>query len=81
MAVPEQPTSAPADEWQNQVIEGELKQVMATLHGASPSQTQKGAVLGAMLVVQLGIEGATVDALVDTGSPVSIISTNFLFIH
>ena len=77
--VPEQPTGTLANEWQDRVIEGELKQVMATLHGVSLSQSPKGVALGATPVVQLEIEGDTVDALVDTGSPVSIISTKFLF--
>ena len=57
-----------------------LEQVMATLHGllTSPSDAPRTPTLGPVPKAILQVEGVPVEALVDTGAPVSIINLNFL---
>ena len=57
-----------------------LEQVMATLHGllTSSSDAPRTPTLGPVPKAILQVEGVPVEALVDTGAPVSIINLNFL---
>ena len=78
--VPEQPTQRTRKQWQDEAIDKELEKVCVTLHGVNIARQEVGEVtLGVTPVTELEIEGAPVRALVDTGSPVSIVSSKFLF--
>ena len=57
-----------------------LDQVMATLHGllTSPSNAPRAPTLGPVPKAILQVEGVPIEALVDTGAPVSIVNLNFL---
>ena len=53
---------------------------MATLHGllTSPSDAPRAPTLGPVPKAILQVEGVPIEALVDTGAPVSIVNLNFL---
>ena len=51
-----------------------IDQVVATLHGVEPQQVMPSVVLGPTLTSEVSLEGVPVKALLDTGSPISIVS-------
>ena len=51
-----------------------IDQVVATLHGVKPQQVMPSVVLGPTLTSEVSLEGVPVKALLDTGSPISIVS-------
>lgn len=57
-------------------LENELTSVTATLHGIKPATTSTK--LGPTPTARVQLEGAEAEALLDTGSPVSIVSLQFL---
>jgi hypothetical protein len=77
--VPERSTPEPQKHWQEEVIDKELEEVFVTLHGVNITKQEGNVTLGETPVTDLDVEGTTVKALVDTGSPVSIVSSKFLF--
>ena len=54
-----------------------VDQVVATLHGVEPQQVMPSVVLGPTPTSEVSLEGVPVKALLDTGSPISIISLEF----
>ena len=59
-------------------VEEALTAVTATLHGIRPHQGGDKAVLGPTVVGEVELEGTPVQALIDTGSPVTIASLEWL---
>ena len=55
-------------------IEKAVTQMMATMHGITPRQTLPGGGLGPTPTCQVHLEGVPVKALLDTASPISIVS-------
>ena len=62
---------------QCQVLHSSIADVSATMHVLNADRNHEST-LGPTLMVQVNFKGAPVDALVDTGSPVTIVSLNFL---
>lgn len=66
-------------QWQDAAVEEVLNSTLVTLHGVQPSPVEaEGAVLGPTLTTTVLVEGTPAEALLDTGSPVTIISLEFL---
>ena len=62
-------------------MESALDQVSATMHGLTPAETADTADsvrLGPTLTSKVEVEGASMDALLDSGSPVTIVSLGFV---
>ena len=59
-------------------MESALDQVSATMHGLTPAETADSVRLGPTLTSKVEVEGASVDALLDSGSPVTIVSLGFV---
>ena len=57
-------------------IQAALDQKTATMHVLQPYKKGAGPTLGAAVSVELKLEGQPVKALVDTRSPVTIVSTD-----
>jgi hypothetical protein len=55
-----------------------VSDVRATLHSLKPGQDPGGVKLGPTLQVQIRLEGESTTALLDTGSPVTIVSLEYL---
>ena len=55
-----------------------LSKVTATMHSIIPTAENTSAELGPVLTTKLSLEGSPVNALLDTGSPVTIVSLEFL---
>ena len=51
-----------------------VSQVMATMHGIAPERESPSIGLGPVPTTQVDLEGVPVEALIDTGSPTSIVS-------
>ena len=60
-----------------QVINKALSRVMAQMHKISPETTDKDSTLGPTPTSKVFLDGMATTALVDTGSPVSIVSLDF----
>lgn len=54
-------------------IGGELDEIIATMHGISSDNVMGQVQLGPILTALIEVEGETIEALLDTGSPVTII--------
>lgn len=59
-------------------VEEALSEVKTTLHGIRPPESMEGAVLGPTITAEVELEGEPVKALIDTGSPVTIVSLEWL---
>ena len=59
-------------------VEKALLEARATLHGIRPAEKVMGVKLGPCVTTELEFEGCKVEALLDTGSPVTIVSLEFL---
>jgi hypothetical protein len=55
-----------------------LDNTLITLHGVEPGEKPEGSILGPIPTATVSVEGNPAKALIDTGSPVSIISLEFL---
>ena len=67
------------DEWQDRAVDRALEETCVTLHGVEPpTKTDPGDNLGTIPTTEVHIEGVPAKALVDTGSPTTIISLPFL---
>lgn len=60
------------------VVDEAVQQVMATMHGIEPHQTTARAMLGPTPTSEVLLDLVPVCALLDTGSPISIVSLGFL---
>ena len=60
-------------------MEEALTEVVATLHGVSPKEVDHNVCLGPTITTLVMFECTPVSALLDTGSPVTIISLGFAF--
>ena len=65
-----------AKQTQEDDLENVLDQATATMHGLSSTCGEKDLQLGPTLTTQVQVEGVPVPALLDTGSPATIISLN-----
>ena len=75
----EKETEGPSTkDWSSQVVDEEVHQVMVTLHGVNLERESGKVPLGKIPTTDITVEGETVEALVDTGSPVSIVSMRWL---
>lgn len=59
-------------------VEESLSEAMATMRVLKPARKEMGSDLGPTLSVKVEFEGSPVNALLDIGSPVSIVSLQFL---
>ena len=70
------------DELRRQLREAELidavEQAAGTLHGVMPTRDSPKSKLGPTLRAPVSVNGVTANALIDTGSPATIISLEFL---
>ena len=61
-------------QWQDEAVEGILNDTLVTLHGVkSAAADAQGAVLGSTTTTTVLVEGRPAEALLDTGSPVTIV--------
>ena len=69
-------------ELRRQLQEAELEEaittVEATMHGITPEALTRGTTMGPTPTARVWLEGKETEALLDTGSPVSIVSLQFL---
>ena len=76
------PSQSHVEDLRRQLQEAEvgeaLAEVRTTLHGIRPPQGTDKAVLGPTITREIELEGNTVQALLDTGSPVTIASLEWL---
>ena len=63
---------------QEEEVESALEEATALMHGVATKETTGTGQLGPVLTVDVALEGEMVSALVDTGSPVTIVSLNCL---
>ena len=63
---------------QEHELEGTLDRVVATMHGLSPTNKTQDSQLGPTLTAEVEVEGVSVQALLDTGSPATIISLDLI---
>ena len=63
---------------QEHELEGTLDRVAATMHGLSPTNKTQDSQLGPTLTAKVQVEGVSVQALLDTGSPATIISLDLI---
>lgn len=59
-------------------VEESLSETMATMRVLNTASRERSSDLGPTLSVDVDFEGSPVNALIDTGSPVSIVSLRFL---
>lgn len=59
------------------VVEEAVRQVMGTMHNIKPSRASQDAALGPTPMSQITLDSVLVEALLDTGSPISIVSLEF----
>ena len=75
---PQDPDSPAEDKWQDSAIEQALNSTLVTVHGVESEVKPEGSILGPIPTTTVMVEGKPAKALVDTGSPVSILSLEFL---
>ena len=61
----------------NHAVDTAVQEVVATMHGIKPQPTGPSAELGPTLTREVLLDDVPVQALLDTGSPVSIVSLDF----
>ena len=71
------PEVTPEQAEPSQVVDAAVEQVMATMHGIETLPVQGTVTLGPVLRSVVGLDSKPVHALIDTGSPVSIVSLEF----
>ena len=72
------PTSGEV-QWQDDAVDKVLDHTLVTLHGLKPTPAAvDGVVLGPTPTTTILVEGTPAEALLDTGSPVTIVSLDFL---
>ena len=67
-----------SSQWQDTTVEQALEDTLVTLHGVKPTQQSVQGVLGPTPTTTVDVEGSPAQALIDTGSPVTIIALEFL---
>ena len=65
-------------QWQDATVEQALEDTLVTLHGVKPTPQSVQGVLRPTPTTTVDVEGSPAQALIDTGSPVTIISLEFL---
>lgn len=74
-----QPPTAPLENnWQDTVVEDTLESTLITLHGVSPVSSSGQGVMGPVPTVEIEVEGIPATAIIDTGSPVTIVALELL---
>lgn len=68
------PPSTPGDDGEGDAVDSALDEAMATMYGVTPTNSFAAATLGLTIRTQVTLEGEIVEALVDTGSPATIVS-------
>ena len=59
-------------------LEESFETTTTTMHGVELDEKEETTLLGATITAEVVIEGTTVEAMIDTGSPVTIVSLDFL---
>ena len=78
---PLQPSAASLQtNWPDTVVEDTLESTLVTLHGVSPVSQPAEGIMGPIPTVEIEVEGTPATAIVDTGSPVTIVSLELLVI-
>ena len=73
------PQTVTEGEWQDSIVDKAIDEVSVTLHGVEPpAKLEPGISLGTIPTTEVCIEGVPATALVDTGSPTTIVSLLFL---
>ena len=78
MEIPQTTVSQCSDTQENSVLDSALNTIIATMHGLTSANQKPGLKLGPTLTTEVEIEGVPVQALLDTGSPATIVSLNLL---
>ena len=66
-------------QWQDAAVEQVLNDTLVTLHGVKPTSVEvECVVLGPTPTTTVRVKGMPAEALLDTGSPVTIVSLDFL---
>ena len=78
MEIPQTMVSQRSDTQENSVLDSALNTITATMHGLTSANQKPGLKLGPTLTTEVEIEGVPVQALLDTGSPATIVSLNLL---
>ena len=65
-------------QWQEVELNDALTKVTATMHGIVSEGSERNAQLGPIPTAKVKLEGSETEALLDTGSPVTIVSLQFL---
>ena len=65
-------------QWQEAELDNALTKVTATMHGIVSENSESNAQLGPTPTAKVKLEGSETEALLDTGSPVTIVSLQFL---
>ena len=76
--IPQAIVSQLSDPQQNSLLDSALNTITATMHGLTPANPKPGLKLGPTLTTEVEIEGVSVQALLDTGSPATIVSLNLI---
>ena len=78
LEIPQTTVSQHSDTQENSVLDSALNTITATMHGLTSANQKPGLKLGPTLTTEVEIEGVPVQALLDTGSPATIVSLNLL---
>ena len=73
-AVTATPPSTQEVDSEGDAVNSALDEAMATMYGVTPTNSPAAATLGPTIRTQVMLEGESVEALVDTGSPATIVS-------
>ena len=71
------PDTTPEPTEPSDVVELAVEQVMATMHGIETTPVHWTVTLGPVLRGRVELDSKPVEALIDTGSPISIVSLEF----
>ena len=78
LEVPQTTVSQHSDTQENSALDSALNTITATMHGLTSANQKPGLKLGPTLTTEVEIEGVPVQALLDTGSPATIVSLNLI---
>ena len=76
---PQQPPAQSLEtNWMDTVVEDTLESTLVTLHGVSPVSQPGEGIMGPIPTVEIEVEGTPATAIIDTSSPVTIVSLEIL---
>ena len=74
----ETPQTSETTNWQDRVVRDTLEESLVTLHGITSSTEETKGIMGPTHITTVEVEGHPAKTLIDTGSPVTIVSLQFL---